>query len=81
MATLHTPGQNPRHDGQRNYQGSNERNRDNVRNDTRDHQYEDFDDARTNDALFEEGKGPTDIDDRDHGQNLSSQDATQNQKP
>lgn len=41
-----------RHDGQKNYQHSNQRNPDNVRNATRDHQYKEHDETLTNDANF-----------------------------
>lgn len=41
-----------KHDGQKNYQHSNQRNPDNVRNDTRDHEYKEYDETLTNDANF-----------------------------
>ena len=42
-----------RHDGQKNYQHSNQKNPDNVRNNTRDHDYKDYDKTLTNDANFD----------------------------
>lgn len=52
MGTINNGGN--RHDGQKNYQHSNQRNPDNVRNDTAKHQYADHD-QETNDANFTEG--------------------------
>jgi len=42
-----------RHDGQKNYQHSNQKNPDNVRNNTRDHDYKEYDETLTNDANFD----------------------------
>ncbi len=53
MGTINNGGQN-RHDGQQNYQHSNQRNRDNARSDTSKHQYADHGEE-TNDANFTEG--------------------------
>lgn len=52
MSTInnHSGGQ---HDGQKNYQHSNQRNPDNIRNATRDHQYKEHDETLTNDANFD----------------------------
>ncbi len=44
-----------RHDGQKNYQHSNQRNPDNVRNDTSKHQYAEHDDE-TDDANYTSGR-------------------------
>jgi hypothetical protein len=56
-----------KHDGQKNYQHSNQRNPDNVRNNTRDHTYKDHDEELTNDANFDSNshtlKGDMDFDD------------------
>ncbi len=61
------------HDGQKNYQNSNERNPDNARNDTRKHQYSDNDEL-TNDENYDAGV-PThkDLDFRDKKDNLESE--------
>jgi len=66
MGTINnnSKGQQP-HDGQKNYQHSNQRNPDNVRNNTRDHEYKENEEL-TNDANFEGGKpkkGDMDFDD------------------
>lgn len=53
MGTLNNNGGQQRHDGQKNYQHSNQRNPDNVRNATRDHQYKEYDETLTNDANFD----------------------------
>ncbi len=41
------------HDGQKNYQHSNERNPDHARSDTRKNQYEDYDQKLTNDENYD----------------------------
>lgn len=55
------------HDGQKNYQNSNQRNPDNIRNNTRDHDYKEYDETLTNDENFDinndEVKGNFDFDD------------------
>jgi hypothetical protein len=54
MGTINNNGSGQqKHDGQKNYQHSNQRNPDNVRNDTRDHEYKEFDEKLTNDANFD----------------------------
>lgn len=53
MGTLNNKGGQQRHDGQKNYQNSNQRNPDNVRNDTQKHEYKDHDEKLTNDANFD----------------------------
>ncbi len=53
MGTLHNNSGGQRHDGQKNYQNSNQRNPDNIRNATRDHEYKEHDKTLTNDALFD----------------------------
>ena len=71
MGTLNNnPGksnQGQQHDGQKNYQNSNQRNPDNVRNNTRDHEYKEYDEKLTNDANYDinshEVKGHPDFDD------------------
>jgi len=72
MATLNQGGNGKRnsghqHDGQKNYQNSNQRNPDNVRNNTRAHHYEEHDETQTNDANFDAGKPKVDMhfDDKD----------------
>ncbi len=60
------------HDGQKNYQGSNEVNRDHARSDTRKNQYEDHDERLTNDANFEEGRPTEKMDFRDKQDNLEA---------
>lgn len=40
------------HDGQKNYANNNQRNRDNIRDNTRDKQYKEHDETLTNDALY-----------------------------
>ena len=62
-------------DGQRNYQNSNERNQDNVRDDTRKNQYQDYDEKLTNDENFDINapSGSTEeMDFRDRQENLDS---------
>jgi len=66
MATVNNNSGGHRHDGQKNYQHSNQRNPDNVRNNTRDHEYKEYDETLTNDAKFKEGlskDGEMDFDD------------------
>jgi hypothetical protein len=67
MGTLNNnSGSQQRHDGQKDYQNSNERNRDHARSDTRDHEYKEYDETLTNDANFKDGqpiKGEMDFDD------------------
>lgn len=41
------------HDGQKNYQNSNQRNPDNVRNDTQKHHYRDLEETLKNDANYD----------------------------
>lgn len=56
-----------RHDGQKNYQHSNQRNPDNIRDNTRDHVYKDYDEKLTNDENYNidtnQIKGNPDFDD------------------
>ncbi|UPT70877.1 MAG: hypothetical protein M0D53_00130 [Flavobacterium sp. JAD_PAG50586_2] len=61
-----------RHDGQKDYQNSNQRNPDNVRNSTRDHRYKEHDETATNDANFENGKPTVDLQLDDKDQNVES---------
>lgn len=69
MGTINNNGQH-RHDGQKNYQQSNQRNPDNVRSDTSKHQYSQHD-QETNDANFGEEKNlEKDMDFRDKRENL-----------
>ena len=59
------------HDGQKDYQNSNQRNPDNVRNDTRDHQYKEHDKTLTNDANFDaDGKPKVNMELDDKNQNV-----------
>lgn len=58
------------HDGQKNYQNSNQQNPDNVRNATRDHRYKEHDETLTNDAIFEDGKPNADLELDDKDQNV-----------
>ena len=57
----------PHHDGQKDYQHSNQRNRDNIRDNTRDHEYEEYDKTLTNDENYDINskviKGNPDFDD------------------
>jgi hypothetical protein len=72
MGTLNNAGQN-RHDGQKNYQHSNQRNRDNVRDNTAKHRYAEHEEE-TNDANFVEGHNLSgDMDFRDKMDNLEVQ--------
>ena len=75
MATLNNgaPGKGNsghQHDGQKDYQNSNQRNPDNVRNNTRDHRYKDHDEEATNDANFDNGKPTVDLQLDDKDQNV-----------
>ncbi len=56
MGTIQNNSGGQRHDGQKNYQHSNQRNPDNIRNATRDHEYKEHDETLTNDANFEAGQ-------------------------
>ncbi len=71
MGTL--PNQNSggqqRHDGQKNYQNSNQRNPDHNRSDTQKRQYMEYEQALTNDANFEEGKSTEEMDFSDQDEN------------
>ncbi|AWI26451.1 hypothetical protein [Flavobacterium pallidum] len=58
----------PNHDGQKNYAHSNQKNPDNVRNATRDHEYRDNEEL-TNDANFEPGNS-AEMDFRDKNENV-----------
>lgn len=74
MATLNNGASgkgNPghQHDGQKDYQNSNQRNPDNVRNATRDHRYAE-NEQLTNDANFDAGKPALDMDFEDKDQNV-----------
>ncbi|NMH29005.1 hypothetical protein [Flavobacterium silvaticum] len=51
MATVNK-GAQQRHDGQKNYDHSNQRNPDNVRNATQKHHYKEHDETLTNDENF-----------------------------
>lgn len=51
MGTINKGGQ-ARHDGQKNYDHSNQRNPDNVRNATRKHEYKEHDKTLTNDENY-----------------------------
>lgn len=72
MGTIRNGGQQ-RHDGQKNYQHSNQRNPDNVRNDTGKHQYADHEEL-TNDQNFDAESGQTseEMDFRDKKDNLEN---------
>ena len=74
MATLNNGGSGKRqtgqHDGQKNYQHSNQRNPDNVRSNPRDHEYKDYDSELTNDANFESGEPQVNLDMDDQQQNV-----------
>jgi hypothetical protein len=76
MGTINNSGQQ-RHDGQKNYQHSNQRNPDNVRSNTEKHRYAEYEDELTNDQNFSAGK-PTsmgdDMDFRDKADNLEDPD-------
>ncbi len=60
------------HDGQKNYQNSNEVNRDHARSDTRKNQYEDHENQHKDDALFDEGRPTEKMDFRDKQDNLEA---------
>ncbi len=62
------------HDGQKNYQHSNQRNPDNIRDNTRDSQYKDYEEELTNDAKFTDGEPDSEMDFRDKQENLESGD-------
>lgn len=53
MGTLQNNSGGHKHDGQKNYQNSNQRNPDNIRNATRDHEYKEHDETLTNDANYD----------------------------
>lgn len=77
MATLNNGASgkgNPghRHDGQKDYQNSNQQNPDNVRNNTRDHRYKEHDETATNDANFDGGKPTIELQLDDKDQNVES---------
>lgn len=74
MATLNNGASgkgNPghQHDGQKDYQNSNQRNPDTVRNATRGHHYT-KQDQLTNDANFDAGKPSLEMDFEDKDQNV-----------
>lgn len=72
MGTIQNSGN--RHDGQKNYQHSNQRNPDNIRKDTSKHHYSDHEEE-TNDANFTSGHDLSgDMDFRDKKDNLEAQD-------
>jgi len=60
------------HDGQKDYQNSNQRNPDNVRNNTRNRQYKEYDETLTNDANFNAGKAKIDMEFDDKDQNAEN---------
>ena len=60
------------HDGQKNYESSNEVNRDHARSDTRKNQYEDHEDQHKDDAKFNEGHPTEKMDFRDKEDNLEA---------
>lgn len=73
MGTINNNGQQ-RHDGQQNYQHSNQRNPDNVRSDTAKNQYAEHKEE-TNDANFADGQDLTgDMDFRNKKDNLEASD-------
>lgn len=67
MATVNKGGQ-ARHDGQKNYDHSNQRNADNIRNATRKHEYKEHDETLTNDENYslnsKQIKGDPEFDDK-----------------
>lgn len=72
MGTIRN-NQQQRHDGQKNYQHSNQRNPDNVRSNTSKHQYSDHEEE-TNDANFVGGHDLSgEMDFRDKRDNLQDQ--------
>ena len=80
-----TPNNNPggksphQHDGQKNYQNSNQRNPDNIRDNTRDRQYKDYDETLTNDAKYDTDSAatPPDADFNDTKQNVDKNDSAE----
>jgi hypothetical protein len=72
MSTLTNNSGGQRHDGQKNYQNSNQRNPDNIRNATRDHEYKEHDETLTNDANFDSGtnQAKTDMEFDDKRENV-----------
>ena len=60
------------HDGQKDYQNSNQENPDNIRDNTRDHRYKKHDEIATNDANFDNGKPTIDLELDDKDQNVES---------
>lgn len=74
MATLNKgasgKGNPDHHDGQKNYQHSNQSNPDNIRDNTRDHRYKEHDETLTNDANFNAGKPSLDLELDDKDQNI-----------
>ncbi len=60
MATVNKGGQQ-RHDGQKNYTNSNQRNPDNVRNATQKHHYKEHDETLTNDGNFSTDTNQIDV--------------------
>ncbi|MFT3796304.1 hypothetical protein [Flavobacterium sp.] len=72
MGTLNNNAGGQRHDGQKNYQHSNQRNPDNIRNATRDHEYKEHDETLTNDANFDPDmhQAKTDMEFDDKGMNV-----------
>ena len=72
MGTLNSKGSQQHKDGQREYQHTNERNRDHARSHPVKHQYEDHD-AQTDDQKFKEGKPTENMDFRDKTDNLEDQ--------
>lgn len=58
------------HDGQKNYQNSNQRNPDNIRNNTRDHDYKEYEEKLTNDENFKDGEINGEADFEDTKQNV-----------
>lgn len=76
MGTINNnQGNQGQHDGQKNYQGSNQRNPDNVRNDTQKHQYAAHEEL-TNDQNFDSNAQPEteEMDFRDKKDNLEATD-------
>lgn len=71
MATVNKGGQT-RHDGQKNYDHSNQRNNDNIRNATRKHKYEEHEETLTNDENYSLNSDQikVDADFRDKNNNL-----------
>ena len=53
------------HDGQTHYQHSNQRNPDNIRDNTRDRQYKEHDQTLTNDANYDINANPSETKDMD----------------